>query len=226
MGHKSKFVELIEKLEINFKDKSLLDKALLHSSYAAQHGLDNDNERLEFLGDSILNACVSAILFEKFPDKDEGELTQLRARIVSRKSLEQWGKELDLDRYVFLGKRMSGHVQDRKTHIVGDALEAIIGAIYLDGGFKRAYNFVTSYIKDKDFNKIMDFKSRLQEISVKKLEVIPEYETINVEGPPHSRRFKVKVEVNGEYFGAGRGRTKKEAQQDAAQEAYGKLKEL
>ncbi|MGM0441641.1 MAG: ribonuclease III [Elusimicrobiota bacterium] len=215
--------KISKQLGIDFKDKSLLDKALLHSSYAAQHGLKKDNERLEFLGDSILNACVSIILYDKFPGKDEGELTQLRARIVSRKSLKKWGHKLNLEEHVLLGNRMAKHVKDRETHIIGDTVEAIIGAIYLDGGFQRAYDFINSYVRNKNFDKIMDFKSRLQELTVGRQGSIPDYETVKVEGPPHSRWFKVDVKIDGEVYGTGEGLTKKEAHQRAAKEAYAKL---
>lgn len=214
---------LIENLGVRFRDKSLLDIALLHRSYASAHQIEKDNERLEFLGDSILNACVSDIIFKKFPEKNEGDLTKIRARLVSRKALRVWGDKLSLGDYIQLSDKMKDYVTRSRTHIVENAMEAIIGAIYIDSGFETAYSFIRDYIEKQDFHKVVDFKSRLQELSVEKFSRLPEYEILSEEGPAHNKEFSVAVSVNNKRTGEGRGSSKKEAHQAAAEVAYKKL---
>lgn len=214
---------LSDVLGVKFKDKSLLDKALVHRSYASQHQIAKDNERLEYLGDSILNACVTDFLYHRFPEKNEGDLTKIRARLVSRRKLKEWGAELNLKDYIFLGEDVEKYVGEGYTHIVEDTLEAIIGAIYLDRGFKTVYRFIEKYIKQQDFYRIFDFKSKLQEYSLNRYKTIPAYNIIRESGPPHQRTFVVQVEVNGRICGEGLGGSKKEAQQNAAKQAFEKL---
>ncbi|MFH1414845.1 MAG: ribonuclease III [Elusimicrobiota bacterium] len=216
---------LIDKLGVDFRDRSLLDIALLHRSYSSQHLIAKDNERLEFLGDSILSACVSDILFRKFPDKSEGDLTKIRARIVSRRALKKWGKELELEDYVFLSEKMKKYITKRETHILENTVESIIGAIYLDQGFDAVYAFIKERVKEDDFHAIVDFKSRLQEFTVDKYSEIPGYEIVAETGPSHNRKFKVSVSVKGQVYGEGTGSSKKQAQQCAAEKAYKKLTE-
>lgn len=216
---------LIEKLGVEFEDKSFLDVALLHRSYSSAHQIEKDNERLEFLGDSILNACVSDIIFRRFPEKDEGDLTKIRARLVSRKALRVWGNKLGLSDYIQVSDKMKDHISTNQTHIVENAMEAIVGAIYLDRGYEVTYAFVENYMKNQDFHKIVDFKSHLQELSVEIFGNLPEYKVLAEEGPAHRRKFKVAVLVNDKVSGKGKGNSKKEAEQAAAEKAYKKISE-
>ncbi len=215
--------KLEKKLGFEFSDRSLLDIALLHRSYSSQYSLKKDNERLEFLGDSVLNAAVSRMLFEKFPDKDEGELTKIRANLVSGESLREWAEKIGLEKYISLGMQTKKHSERGKTKIAADTLEAVIGAIFLDRGFEESAHFIEYNLKDRDFLPIKDYKSELQEITVISLGQIPEYETISHEGPPGKKLFKVRVKINGKTAGKGSGLTKKAAQQEAAKEAIEKL---
>jgi ribonuclease-3 len=214
---------LIEKLKVEFKDKSLLEIALLHRSYSSVHQIAKDNERLEFLGDSILNACVSDILFRKFPEKNEGELTKIRSRLVSRRALNKWGRELGVENYILISDKMKKFMTQRQTHIIENTVEAIIGAVYLDQGFKKAYGFIEEYMDQQDYHSIVDFKSTLQEYTVEKFSELPEYETVLEQGPPHHKEFRITVSVKGKVYGEGAGPNKKTAQQNAAEEAYKKL---
>jgi len=214
---------LIERLGVSFRDKSLLDAALLHRSYSAKHRITRDNERLEFLGDSILNACVSDFLFRRFPERDEGELTKIRARLVSRKALKSWGCDIGLEEFVMLSDRMQEFLSSSRTHIIEDTMEAVIGALYIDRGFEATSEFINRHMEKQDFHRVVDFKSRLQEYTVEKFGVIPEYEVVSEEGLPHSRVFSVRVLVQGKEYGEGKGSSKKEAQQEAAGRAYEKL---
>lgn len=215
--------ELIRKLGVDFKDKSLLDKALLHRSYSSEHSIAKDNERLEFLGDSILNASVTIMLFKLFPEKDEGDLTKIKAKLVSRKALKKWGETIGLEDYIKLGERAKKFYDRRNSRILEDTMEAVIGAVYLDSGFETVNNFIKSYMQGRDFHKITDFKSSLQEYTVKKYDRIPEYIILSETGPAHKKIFKVKVMINNKNYGEGTGYSKKNAQQKAAKEAFSRL---
>jgi ribonuclease-3 len=215
--------DLIEKLGVEFKDRSLLDIALLHRSYSSQHQIARDNERLEYLGDSILNACVSDILFHKFPEKSEGDLTKIRARLVSGRAMKVWGNELNIGEYIFLSEKMKKYMSERETHIIENTMEAIIGAMYIDRGFDTVYDFIKTGVEKQDFHKIVDFKSQLQEYTVDKYGEIPQYSVVSEAGPAHNRKFKVAVSILGKVYGEGSGGNKKTAQQNAAQQAYKKL---
>jgi len=215
--------ELIQRLGVKFRDKSLLDIALLHRSYSTEHQIHKDNERLEFLGDSILNACVSEILYKMFPEKNEGELTKIRSRLVSRSALKKWGESIGLGEFIMLSDTMKQNMLRRHTHIVDNAMEAIIGAVYLDRGYDVVYEFVRQYMEKQDFHRVVDFKSKLQEITVAETGEFPEYRTVSEEGLPHQKEFTVVVLVKGKVMGKGKGRSKKSAQQIAAEKAFKKI---
>ncbi len=215
--------ELEKKLGFKFSDKSLLERALLHRSYSSQHNIEKDNERLEFLGDSILNAAVSRMLFKKFPGKDEGELTKIRAKLVSGESLREWAEKIDLEEYISLGMQTKKNSERGRNRIAVNALEAVFGAMFLDKGFKKTAAFIEKNLKDRDFRPIMDFKSALQEVTVGRTGELPEYETLSHDGPPGQKVFKVIVKIDGKIMGTGSGSTKKAAQQEAAKEAAEKL---
>ncbi len=215
--------DLIRELGVDFKDRSLLDKALLHRSYSTEYSISKDNERLEFLGDSLLNASVTIMLYKLFPEKDEGDLTKIKAKLVSRKSLKKWGEKLGLENYIKLGTRAKKFYNKRNSRILEDTMEAVIGAIYLDSGFEMVNKFIRNYMRERDFHKITDFKSSLQEYTVKKFNQIPEYIILSETGPAHKKIFKVEVIINNKSYGKGKGYSKKNAQQEAAKEAYSQL---
>ena len=204
-----------------FEDKTLLKQAMTHSSYANEHRAQHmkDNERLEFLGDAVLEVISSEFLFKEYPEMPEGDLTKLRASIVCEPTLALCARDLNLGEYLLLGKgeeRTGGRGRDS---IVSDAMEAIIGAIYLDGGFANAKEFIDRFImKDIEHKKLFyDSKTILQEIVQRdhKGEEIT-YQLIGEEGPDHNKKFVVDLLIGGKVEGQGSGRTKKAAEQEAA----------
>ena len=204
-----------------FEDKTLLKQAMTHSSYANEHRAQHmkDNERLEFLGDAVLEVISSEFLFKEYPEMPEGDLTKLRASIVCEPTLALCARDLNLGEYLLLGKgeeRTGGRGRDS---IVSDAMEAFIGAIYLDGGFANAKEFIDRFImKDIEHKKLFyDSKTILQEIVQRdhKGEEIT-YQLIGEEGPDHNKKFVVDLLIGGKVDGQGSGRTKKAAEQEAA----------
>ena len=204
-----------------FEDKTLLKQAMTHSSYANEHRVQHmkDNERLEFLGDAVLEVISSEFLFKEYPEMPEGDLTKLRASIVCEPTLALCARDLNLGEYLLLGKgeeRTGGRGRDS---IVSDAMEAFIGAIYLDGGFANAKEFIDRFImKDIEHKKLFyDSKTILQEIVQRdhKGEEIT-YQLIGEEGPDHNKKFVVDLLIGGKVEGQGSGRTKKAAEQEAA----------
>lgn len=224
--------DVLEKMEellgYRFADRSLLFKALCHRSYANEKGMPyiESNERLEFLGDSVVELSVTHILYEDFPDYPEGELTKLRSPLVRGKALAEVSVKLGIDRHVLLGKgeEMTGGRQ--KPSILADTFEAVVGALYLDGGFDVARGFVISCLEEKIREIVRwgpgDFKSELQEYSTKKTGAVPRYR-IREEGPDHFKTFHATVEVGDTSFGPVSGTSKKEAEQGAARMAIMKL---
>ena len=220
--------EFQSKIGYTFKNRHLLEQALTHSSYANEKHMKkhSDNERLEFLGDAVLEIVSSEFLFINYPQKPEGELTKLRASIVCEPTLALCTKPLDLGKYLRLG-RGEDHTGGRKRKsILSDALEAVIGAIYLDGGFTNAKEFIHRFVlTDQEDKKLFyDSKTILQEIvQAEKLGEI-EYHLIGEEGPDHNKSFSVELTIRGRSYGKGKGRTKKAAEQQAAYEAIHVLK--
>ena len=216
------FLELQDKIGYEFKQEKLLRQALTHSSYANEKHMHrlSDNERLEFLGDAVLEIISSEYLFNTYQDKPEGDLTKLRASIVCEPTLALCTKEMDLGKYLYLGKGedMTGG-RSRKS-ILSDALEAVIGAIYLDGGFTNAKEFVLRFIMTDIENKQLfyDSKTILQELIQGRHEQLS-YELIDESGPDHDKQFTVAVLVDGERVSEGEGHTKKAAEQQAAYQA-------
>lgn len=218
-------MELEKIIGYNFKNKDLLREALTHSSYAnerkAQH--IKYNERLEFLGDAVLSIVVSDYIFKNCPELPEGDLTKLRASLVCEKSLFEFAKKLDLGSYLILsrGERNNGGA-DRPS-ILSDAFEALIAAIYIDGGIepasKHILNFIIPAIKNSKKKKVKDYKTTLQEIVQKNPGERLEYVLIGESGPDHNKHFVVEVHLNSNVIGKGGGKSKKEAEQQAAREA-------
>ena len=220
--------EFQSKIGYTFKNQHLLEQALTHSSYANEKHMKkhSDNERLEFLGDAVLEIVSSEFLFINYPQKPEGELTKLRASIVCEPTLALCTKPLDLGKYLRLG-RGEDHTGGRKRKsILSDALEAVIGAIYLDGGFTNAKEFVLRFIMTDIENKQLfyDSKTILQEIIQSRQDGELSYEILKEEGPDHNKSFEVRALVGDQEIGRGKGRTKKAAEQLAAYNGILKLK--
>lgn len=218
------FVELERKLDICFKDKELLKVALTHSSYANGKKNIKFNERLEFLGDSVLQISISEYLFLNYSKKTEGELTKRRALIVCENSLYEIAKKWDLGKHIRMSKGEELTGGRERVSILADCVEAIIAAIYIDAGFEKAKEFVLTNFKetiDKAIkNKIvLDYKTKLQEVMQKNGDVDIQYDLIKYEGPPHRRKFYTQVSVNSKVLGNGTGYSKKESEQSAAKKA-------
>ena len=223
--------EIEKRLNLNFKNKKIIENALTHSSYANQFKNVEYNERLEFLGDAILQLCISEYLFHNCKEKPEGELTKTRALIVCENSLYQIGKRLNVGSMIKMSKGEELTGGRERTSIQADCVEAIIAAVYLDKGIEEAKKFILdkfSEIIDKAINDklILDFKTRLQEVLQQNGEVNIVYELIRHEGPPHRRKFYTQVIINNEVLGEGNGFSKKEAEQNSAKEALIKMEAI
>ena len=222
--------ELEQKIGYRFRSRSLLEQALTHSSYANEKKLGKlgCNERLEFLGDAVLELVSSEFLYQKFPNVPEGELTKKRASLVCEPSLAFCAREFGLSEYLLLGKGEDMTGGRHRDSIVSDATEALLGAIYLDGGFASAKEFVLKFILNDIEHKQLfyDSKTILQEIvqeSGRHSDV--EYMLIKEEGPDHNKSFTVAVMIQGENMGTGTGHTKKAAEQAAAYQAIRKMRQ-
>lgn len=214
--------ELEKKINYEFKNKSLLTTALTHSSYANEKGGVLYNERLEFLGDSVLGIITAEYLFTNHKDFPEGELTKVRAALVCEKALYSFAKEIDLGEYLLLGKGEMRTGGKNRPSILADAFEALIAAIYLDGGMEQAKKFVLHFIigaQEQAIEINTDYKTKLQEIIQKNPEERIEYAVLGETGPDHDKRFIVAVKLNSNVIGKGEGRSKKKAEQLAAKEA-------
>lgn len=223
--------ELKEKFNIVFRDVSLLEQAFTHSSYVNEHrNLQlSDNERLEFLGDAVLELLVSRFLYNQFPTVPEGRLTKLRAAIVREDSLAKFAKECHFDRYIRLGKGEENSGGRNRPSLLCDLFESFLGALYLDQGLKAVHEFlgkiVFPKVKAGAFSHEMDHKTRLQEVLQRSGDVLIDYRLVKEEGPAHERLFWTEVFCDGKLIGKGHGKSKKLAEQDAAANALGHLEE-
>lgn len=214
--------ELIKKIGYEFKDESLLIRALTHSSYANESGGKfESNERLEFLGDSVLGFITAEFFFAREQDLPEGELTKLRAAAVCEKSLSAFANRIGLGKHLLLGKGEKNSKGNERPSILADAFEALIAAIYLDGGIKPATKFVTAFLENfsAEYYTINDAKTVLQEIVQKNPGELLEYVLVKESGPDHAKSFEVEVRLNANVIGRGKGKSKKQAEQLAAKEA-------
>jgi len=217
---------LEERIEYLFKDRSLLVRALTHSSYANECRVEQgDNEQLEFLGDTIIGFVVGEYLLVNHPDFSEGQLSKHRAQLVSSSSLFRMASGLELGRFLRLGKGAEKSGGRKKQAVLVDATEALVAAVYLDGGMEAARRFLLKQLEE-DLGDIRsgrfvswDYKSRLQERLHSLREAPPEYSIIDESGPSHRRQFCVRLTIGGEPTAQGQGRTKKSAEQDAARQA-------
>lgn len=218
---------LEEKLGYRFRDRGLLEHAMTHSSYANEHRASGitSNERLEFLGDSVLGMVVADYLFDVHPDMPEGDLTRTRAALVCEDSLYEVARTLEIGNYLRLGKGEAAGGGRERPSILADATEAMLAAVYLDGGIEAARTIIRTFILDKEREKAVDrdYKTALQELVQRTPGQSIVYRLAAEEGPDHARVFVMEVSVDGKPAGRGKGRTKKEAEQMAARAALQKL---
>lgn len=220
--------KLEKRIGYSFQDKKLLEHAMIHSSYANEHHLGKlgCNERLEFLGDAVLEVVSSDFLFRTFPEMPEGDMTKTRASLVCEPTLAFCAQEIDLGGFLLLGKGEDATGGRGRDSVVSDAMEALIGAIYLDGGFANAKEFIHKFILSDLENKKLFFDSKtiLQEIVQADINKPITYQLLKEEGPDHNKAFYVEVFIGDVDYGTGKGRTKKAAEQQAAYQAILALK--
>lgn len=226
---KSRIIKLERIIGIHIDDPSLFLKALRHRSTLSQDKYQayDSYERLEFLGDAVLDLIAAEFLFNNYPEKNEGFLTKVRAKLVRGETLANFSKELGLEDLMELGERGNGNTKISKS-ILADAFESIIAAIYITKGYKKAYTFVEKVIEDNIeiselIHKVDNYKSALLEYAQAKKMSIPEYALISETGPGHNRTFEVKVIIDNKELGTGKGKSKKKAEQKAAKQALKKL---
>ena len=215
--------ELEKRIQYRFEDRSYLERALTHSSYNREKNTKHkDNERLEFLGDAFLDAIVGAELFVRMNNVTEGTLTKTRALIVCEKALAEVAREFNLGKYILMGHGEAGTGGRNKDSILADALEAVIGAIYMDGGYDAAQKFTVSAFKKMIEGAMAgrifsDYKSEIQEVLQSGGKTVNiNYVLDREEGPAHDKTFYLHMECDGKKYGSGKGKTKKEAEQNAA----------
>ena len=220
------FSEVEKKLNVEFKNKDLLQQAFVHRSYLNENsgkGLEQ-NERLEFLGDAVLELIVTDHLYKKFPDKPEGELTAWRAALVNTKMLSIVAKDLEFSSYLLLSRGEAKETGKSRDYILANTTEAFLGALYLDRGLKVCETVIRDNILSKlpevlEQKLFVDAKSRFQELTQEKLSVTPTYEVIKEWGPDHEKQFNMGVYLNKELVAEGQGSSKQEAEEDAAKNA-------
>lgn len=225
-SRKDELNEFMKKIGYRFNDLNLLNTALTHSSYNNEKKTKHksNNERLEFLGDAILDAAISQYLYTRFENFEEGDLTRMRASIVCESSLADCGLKYQIGQYFLLGKGEENTGGRARSSIIADTMEAVFGAVYLDGGWDNASQFVLNSLKEiieevVQGKRYSDFKTKFQEIIQANTDLEIQYETVKEEGPDHNKTFYVNVSVGREIKGKGSGRSKKEAEQNAAKDA-------
>lgn len=207
--------------QIPYRDESLFSTALIHPSYAQENKAGHNNQRLEFLGDAVLNFVTAEYLYNHYPEKAEGDLTRIRARVVCESALVEIAGQINLGAYILLGRGEEKSGGRQRKSILADTMEAVIGAVYLDQGIQSARDFILKHLEetiqqtaDGEFR---DFKSRLQEIVQARCSNNVYYDTIEESGPLHAKVFKVGVYYDNRLLASGSGRSKKEAEQCAAE---------
>lgn len=221
----------LKEFSLDFNNEALLKQAFTHSSYVNEHRrrIHEDYERLEFLGDAVLELLISQYLFKRFPDMSEGDMTKMRASIVCETALVQFASELSFDEKIFLGRGEEATGGRKRPALLADVFEAFIGALYLDQGLDDVAHFLETVVYPKinegAFSHVMDFKSQLQETVQRKNLGELQYDVVTEKGPAHHREFFSKVLLNGSTIGTGKGRSKKESEQFAARKALEQLNE-
>lgn len=218
---------LCRRLGYTFKNPGLLEEAFCHSSYVNESGDSHlrDNERLEFLGDAVLDLAISHMLMDRFEEAREGTLSKLRARVVNDRSLLRVATRLDIGPYLLLGRGEERTRGRRKPSILSNAVEALIGALYLDAGFARTVDLIQDHfaplVRELDGEAAgNDYKSLLQEYTQQHYRTLPEYSLVEESGPPHDRTFRVALRLRRRVVAEGEGKSKKEAERRVAREAY------
>jgi ribonuclease III len=226
--------ELARSIGVRFNNPDMLKTALTHPSFVNERGAKPgvaSNQRLEYLGDSVLGLIVNEYLFSEYPDYDEGILARLKSKIVSEDTLSKAAHSLSLGKYLYLGRGEKASGGEQKPSVLADALEAVIAAIYLDQGYQSSRNFTVNILKPylidcRDRNSAIDSKSKFQEIIQKKLHATPVYEIIEESGPDHNKYFHCRLLIDKKEYSQGEGSSRKRAEQDAASNALKKyLKE-
>jgi len=202
-----------------FNNSLLAQNALTHKSYATEQGLLEFNERMEFLGDSILGASVAEYLYNKYPKQDEGRLSQLKSQIVSRINLSKWAKEIKLGACMMISTGEDASGGRNRDSLLSNTLEAVIAALYLDGGFETARKFIFNYLSAQKRLVVNDSKSKLQEYIQSQFQTLPDYKVVSESGPDHEKIFEIGVMLKDKLMGTGSGKSKKEAEQAAARNA-------
>lgn len=220
---------LESRISVRFRDRSLLNNALTHRSFSFESGAGPHNERLEFLGDAVLGLAVTDMIFAWYPELPEGEMAKLRASTVNMAVLADSARNIELGTYLLLGRGEELSGGRDKSSILADAFEALLGAVYLDGGMDVGRSLIerslADHIRDHvERGVVRDFKTNLQEIAAQGGGSLPEYR-ITSSGPDHAKRFEAHVSVRGELLGTGSGRSKKEAEQSAAKQALTNLED-
>lgn len=223
--------KLLEKMGVKFRSPDLLDLAVTHRSFVHEHKLplEQSNERLEFLGDAVLGICIAEMLVHQFPEEAEGVLSKRRAALVNQKTLAKLAESLALGDALKLGKGEEKTGGRTKRSLLCDAFEAVIGALYLDQGIVAARKYIDKIFAElipesKKVETSQDYKTRLQEFFQSQYKKSPRYTVVGEQGPDHSKTFEVKIELNGEAIAKGKGSSKREAEQDAAKNAFSILK--
>ena len=196
------YTDIEDIIGYRFGNKDILKEALTHKSYAGEHRSSKHNERLEFLGDSILGAIVADYIYNKCPHVEEGVLSKIKSILVSRRNLYLWGKKLDLGKYMSLGHGELATGGRERDSIISNAVEAVIGAVYLDGGYPAAESVILPWVKTQALTQdVRDFKSLLQEHLQKRGHETPVYEVVQTVGPEHDKTFTVRVSLMGKELG-------------------------
>ena len=221
----SQFLRLEKELGYSFSDSALLLRCVTHVSYGRDRG-ENHNETLEFLGDAVLDLAVSDLLMRRFPEKSEGDLSRMRASLVNSTTLAEKAEKLNLGKLLRMAKGEERSGGRKKESILAGAFEAILGGIYWDGGYEAARRVVENYfasdVKEKNLG-LQDYKTRLQEISQMLFRAPPAYRLVAESGPDHEKRFVTEINVGGKILGRGEGKSKKQAEQEAAKKALEEL---
>lgn len=222
-----------KRLGYKFKRREHLKRALTHRSYANERRFPHweNNERYEYLGDAVLELSVSHLLMERFSEHPEGELSKLRAAIVNEGQLAEIAKEMKLGDYLYLGKGEDQTGGRDKPSLLSDALEAVLGAVYLDRGFEKAFSVVQRHYEDVlersgGVGFVKDYKTKLQEMSQRRFRSVPKYRMMSAKGPDHKKLFEIHLFIRDELWGVGRGAAKKVAEQNAAKEAIDKMQQF
>ncbi|WP_061602830.1 ribonuclease III [Streptococcus sanguinis] len=219
---------LLEQFDLVFSDETLLETAFTHTSYANEHRLlkISHNERLEFLGDAVLQLIISEYLYTKYPKRPEGDLSKLRSMIVREESLAGFARDCQFDQFIKLGRGEEKSGGRNRDTILGDLFEAFLGALLLDKGVEAVKSFLYQVMIPKveagDFERVTDYKTKLQELLQINGDVEIAYQVVSETGPAHAKNFEVAVLINGRKSGQGQGRSKKLAEQEAAKNAFEK----